>query len=117
MTNEPAFIPHAIIVCERSVPTSPTFAAILGIDNLLKLSLDQSQGEHTYLQQALDGLQKRLARYETDSFEGKIPYFDCPIGVTVHYRPDHIVRHDLDGYILESTGPLSHIGRGYLSLA
>ncbi|MCJ2010425.1 hypothetical protein [Methylobacterium sp. J-092] len=112
-----AFTPHAIIVCERSVPTSPTFAAILGIDNLLKLSLDPSRGEHTYLQQALDGLQNRLARYETDSFKGKIPYFDRPIGVTVHYRPDHIVRHDLDGNISEGNGPFSRIGRGHLSLA
>ena len=68
-------------------------AAFIGIERLRRVHFDLSESPTTYIQQALDGLREKLARWNSD----QIPTFGKPIGVIVNYSPDRAVRFDLDG--------------------
>lgn len=95
------FAPHAIIICERSTPTSIHSAGWVGISNLLRLNLDTQQGENSFIQQALDGLVTRLGKYDCEDWRGQIPWFGYPAFLVVNYDSDRAIRYDLNGTEIE----------------
>jgi hypothetical protein len=79
------FRPHAIILAERTVPSPIFVAALIGIEKLLRIDLDATQGPVSYVRQVLDRLP-----------EG-VPAFGKPIGFVINYSPDQAVRFDRNG--------------------
>jgi len=87
-----AFVPHAIILTERKIPTSIMTAIWLGID--LRVPLDATANVITFPAQAMAGIKEQLERYR---FKGQIPTLGKPTGFIVNYSPDKAVQFDLDG--------------------
>jgi len=79
------FRPHAIILTERTVPSPIFVAAIIGVEKLLRIDLDPTQGPVSFVRQVLDRLP-----------EG-VPAFGKPIGFVINYSPDKAVRFDPNG--------------------
>jgi hypothetical protein len=79
------FCPHAIVLTERTVPSPIFVAAIIGIEKLLRIDLDATQGPVSFVRQVLDRLP-----------EG-VPAFGKPIGFVINYSPDKAVRFDSNG--------------------
>jgi hypothetical protein len=48
-----AFRPHAIIATDSSIPSPIFVAALIGVENILRIDFDLSQPEETYVHQAL----------------------------------------------------------------
>ena len=49
------FRPHAIILTERTVPSPIFVAAIIGVEKLLRIDLDATQGPVSFVRQVLIG--------------------------------------------------------------
>jgi hypothetical protein len=79
------FRPHAIILTERTVPSPIFVAAMIGVEKLLRIDLDATQGPVSFVRQVLDRLP-----------EG-VPAFGKPIGFVINYSPDKAIRFDLKG--------------------
>jgi transcriptional regulator with XRE-family HTH domain len=79
------FCPHAIILTERTVPSPIFVAAIVGVEKLLRIDLDATQGPVSFVRQALDRLPEGVSAF------GK------PIGFVINYSPDQAVRFDRNG--------------------
>jgi hypothetical protein len=76
------FRSHAIILTERTVPSPIFVAALIGVEKLLQIDLDATQGPVSFVRQVLDRLP-----------EG-VPAFGKPIGFVINYSPDKAVRFD-----------------------
>jgi len=100
------FVPHAVILTERRRPTQIFVAAFIGIDRLRRVDFDLKQGPVSFINQALDGVREKLARWKSD----QIPTFGCPTGIVVNYSPDHAVRFDLEGNAIEVLDRAYRIG-------
>ena len=72
------FCPHAVILTERTVPSPIFVAAIIGVEKLLRIDLDPTQGPVSFVRQVLDRLP-----------EG-VPAFGKPIGFVINYSPDNV---------------------------
>jgi hypothetical protein len=79
------FRPHAIILTERTVPSPIFVAAMIGVEKLLRIDLDLSQGPVSFVRQVLDRLP-----------EG-VPAFGKTAGFVINYSPDKAVRFDPNG--------------------
>jgi hypothetical protein len=79
------FRPHAIILTEKTVPSPIFVAALIGVEKLLRIDLDATQGPVSFVRQVLDRLP-----------EG-VPAFGKPIGFVINYSPDQAVRFDRNG--------------------
>jgi len=79
------FCPHAILLTERTVPSSIFVAAIIGVEKLLRIDLDATQGPVSFVRQVLDRLP-----------EG-VPAFGKTAGFVINYSPDKAVRFDPNG--------------------
>ncbi|MFZ3325669.1 MAG: hypothetical protein WA231_07145 [Methylocella sp.] len=79
------FCPHAIILTERTVPSPIFVAAIIGVEKLLRIDLDATQGPVRFVRQVLDRLP-----------EG-VPAFGKTAGFVINYSPDKAVRFDSNG--------------------
>src|SRR5580704_7211631 len=79
------FCPHAIILTERTVPSPIFVAAMIGVEKLLRIDLDATQGPVSFVRQVLDRLP-----------EGA-PAFGKPIGFVINYSPDQGVRFGPNG--------------------
>ena len=99
-----AFRPHAIIVTERSIPSPIFVAALIGVERILRIELDSSLPEQTYVQQALAKLPEQTIA------------FGRPIGVTVNYALDRAVRYDLKGNSIETLAEAVRCGKAYLTI-
>ena len=106
-----SFRPHAIIVTERHIPQPIFVAAVLGVDRLLRLDLDHELDPATYVTQAMDGLKRRLTRWN-----GMIPAFGAAVGLVVNYAPDHAVRFDLEGNSVEVLDQAHRLGVAQFSI-
>jgi hypothetical protein len=84
------FRPHAIIATERSIPSPIFVAALIGIEKILRIDLDTSLREETYVHQALAKLPEQTIA------------FGRPTGVIINYSPDRAVRYDLKGDPIET---------------
>jgi hypothetical protein len=92
------FRPHAIIVTERSVPSPIFLAAIIGVEKLLRIDLDPTQGPVSFVRQVLDRLPERVLAF------GK------PIGFAINYSPDKAVRFDRNGQPIAALDKAVHPG-------
>ena len=90
-----AFLPHAIVLTDRSTPQPIFVAAVIGVDRLLRINFDLTAGRASFVNQALNGIPTKLGN------DGKIPAFGSPVGIAVNYSPDRAVRFDLTGKALE----------------
>lgn len=88
-----AFVPHAIILTERKRPEPIFLAAVIGVDRLIRVDFDLVANPATFVDQALNGVQEKLARWKS----GGLPAFGRPTGVVVNYSPNHAVEFDLKG--------------------
>jgi hypothetical protein len=79
------FRPHVIILTERTVASPIFVAAIIGVEKLLRIDLDATQGPASFVRQVLDRLP-----------EG-VPTFGKPIGFVINYSADKAVRFDRNG--------------------
>jgi hypothetical protein len=79
------FCPHAIILTERTVPSPIFVAAMIGVEKLLRIDLDATQGPVSFVMQVLNRL------------PDQVPAFGKPIGFVINYSPDHAIRFDLNG--------------------
>ena len=79
------FRPHAIILTQRTVPSPIFVAAIIGVEKLLRIDLDATQGPVSFVRQVLD----RPPEW--------VPAFGKPIGFVINYSPDRAVRFDSNG--------------------
>jgi hypothetical protein len=79
------FCPHAIILTERTVPSPIFVAAMIGVEKLLHIDLDATQGPVGFVKQVLDRLP-----------EG-VPAFGKTVGFVINYSPDQAVRFDSNG--------------------
>jgi hypothetical protein len=79
------FCPHAIILTERTVPSPIFMAAMIGVEKLLRIDLDLSQGPVSFVRHVLDRL------------PDQVPTFGKPIGFVINHSPDRAVRFDSNG--------------------
>jgi hypothetical protein len=79
------FHPHAIILTEKTVPSPIFVAAMIGVEKLLRIDLDPTQGPVSYVRQVLDRLPER------------VPAFGKPVGFVISYSPDKAVKFDPNG--------------------
>jgi hypothetical protein len=98
------FRPHTIILTERTVPSPIFVAAMIGVEKLLRIDLDATQGPVSYVRQVLDRLP-----------EG-VPAFGKPIGFVINYSPDQAVRFDRNGQPIETLDEAVRPGTAVLRL-
>jgi hypothetical protein len=98
------FCPHAIILTERTVPSPIFVAAMIGVEKLLRIDLDATQGPVSFVRQVLDRLPE------------KVPAFGKPIGFVINYSPDTAVRFDSNGQPIETLDEAVRPGTAVLRL-
>jgi hypothetical protein len=109
------FIPHAIILGERKIPTSITMYAISGgSDRNLTIELDLSEPSSTFVQQALAALPSKLHLGKDGRLT--VPFFGYALGFIINYSPDQAVRYDLKGNAVENLSKAFRPGRASFSL-
>jgi hypothetical protein len=79
------FLPHAIILTEHTVPSPIFVAAMVGVERLLRIDIDATQGPVSFVRQMLDRLPER------------VPAFGRTVGFVINYSPDQAVRFDPNG--------------------
>jgi hypothetical protein len=79
------FCPHAIILTEHTVPSPIFVAAMIGVEKLLRIDLDATQGPVSFVRQVLDRLPER------------VPAFGKPTGFVINYSPVQAVKFDSNG--------------------
>jgi hypothetical protein len=110
-----AFIPHAIILGERKIPTSITMCVISGgPERWLKIELDISKSSNTFVQQAIAALPSKLHLGKDGRLS--VPFFGYALGFIVNYSPDQAVRYDLKGNAVENLSKAFRLGRATFSL-
>lgn len=90
-TYRDTFIPHGIILTERSRPEPMFVAWIIGIANILRIDFAEGSTPISFAGQALNGIVQRMASYPN------LPAFGKPTGFVVNYNPDKAVEFSLDG--------------------
>ena len=112
------FIPHAVILTERERPTQLFVAIFIGIDRLLRVDFDLTKSPVTFIQQALEGLSQKLARWKLARWKSdQIPTFGRPEGVIVNYSPDYAVSYDLDGNAIVALDRAYRLGEASFSIS
>jgi hypothetical protein len=79
------FRPHAIILTEQTVPSPIFVAAMIGVEKLLRIDLDATQGPVSFVKQVLDRLPVG------------VPAFGKTVGFVINYSRDRAVRFDSNG--------------------
>ena len=109
---------------EADRPEQIFVAAIIGVDRLLRVDLDPTEGPGTYIDQALKGIRQKFARWNPKGIDVSsvglgdlpLPTFGRPVGVIVNYTPDCAVRFDLSGQPIEAFDRAHRIGEAQLFL-
>jgi hypothetical protein len=97
-----ALRPHAIAVTARRVPSPIFAAAVSNATRSMRTELDATADPATFFDQAVRGLRRLLAERGWDTpAPGGYPGFGRLTGVVVNDTPDHAIRYDLDGRVLE----------------
>jgi hypothetical protein len=112
-----AFVPHAVILTDRTRPQPIFVAALVGVERLLRIDFDLGAGRASYINQALNGVRLKLAGFKSEggSMAEELPAFGRPIGLVVNYSPDRAVRFDINGNAIEILQRAYRIGQAYLS--
>ena len=103
-----AFRVHGIIETERTIPQPIFIAALTGSVSLKFVELASSTEISSYTQQMIDEIQNRLCDNRA------IIVFGKPIGFLINLSPDHAIRYDLEGNILEELEATLQLGLAYL---
>jgi hypothetical protein len=117
-----AFKPHAIIFTERKIPQPIFVAAMIGVDELLRIDFPPLAGSETYRDLAVEGICSKLARWNRNFERRKglgsydLPAFGRPVGFVVNYSPDHAVWFDLDRNAVEVLSKAHRVGHATLHL-
>lgn len=106
-----AFVPHAIILTEKSRPEPLFVASLIGINQLKRVDFETSDNPVLFIDQALAGLQKKLERWK-----GQIPCFGKPTGIIINYTPDKAIQFDLNGRPVEIFDAAYRLGQASLSI-
>jgi hypothetical protein len=105
------FKPHAIILTERTKPQPIFVAALIGVDDLLRLDFETGGNPLRYVKKAQQELEQRLSRWI-----GTIPAFGRPTGLVLNFSPERAVRFDLEGHPQEIFSKAYRVGQANLSL-
>jgi|HubBroStandDraft_6_1064221.scaffolds.fasta_scaffold118030_2 hypothetical protein len=113
-----AFMPHAIILTERTVPQPIFVAAIIGVERLLRIDFDLALPPISYVNQAFAGIRRRLSEFRSGScrIPGALPGFGRPIGLIVNYTPDRAIRFDPDGNALDTLPRARRLAEAYIAI-
>jgi hypothetical protein len=87
------------------VPSPIFVAALIGVEKLLRIDLDATQGPVSFVRQVLNRLP-----------EG-VPAFGKPIGFVINYSPDKAVRFDPNGQPIAVLDEAVRPGTAVLRLA
>lgn len=79
------FRPHAVLLTERTRPSSVTMAGLSGAHRLLVVEVPDGTGPQD------------RAGYVLSVLPEGVPFFGRVTGFVVNHAPDHAVRHELDG--------------------
>jgi hypothetical protein len=109
--SDNSFSPFALIETERTVPRPMFVALLIGIDTLLRISLDERKGRQSFVQQALQELDQRLKRWN-----GVLPGFGRPAGFTIAYDQARAVRFDLSGKAVAVITPATRLPEASLAI-
>jgi hypothetical protein len=86
-----SFVPHAIILTERKIPSPMFVVAAIGAERLLRLDFDLNASAVQFAHLARIGMKQKLAEW------GRVlPGYGQPVGYVVNYAPDRAVTFDLD---------------------
>jgi hypothetical protein len=100
-----SFVPHAIIITERNTPQPIFMAAMIGVDRLIRVDFDLTANPTTFVQQALRGVQAKLASWKI----GEIPTFGKAKGIIVTTRrimPLSLTSAEIPcGFLITHIGP------------
>ncbi|KAB7782640.1 hypothetical protein [Methylorubrum populi] len=110
MSDDP-FIPYAVIETANWPPTSMLTIWAIGAAKLKRIDLDLSQPEDTFIEQALKGLQVKLAQYGGN----ELPSFGRPVSIVINLEPNRGIRIGLDGTILDKLDWTMTIGPASMS--
>ena len=77
---------------------------MIGVEKLLRIDLDATQGPVSFVRQVLDRLPE------------KVPAFGKPIGFVINYSPDTAVRFDSNGQPIETLDEAVRPGTAVLRL-
>jgi hypothetical protein len=105
------FKPPAIIVTERTRPQPIFVAALIGVDNLLRLDFETGGNPLRFVKKAQQELEQRLSRWK-----GTIPAFGRPTGFVLNFSPDRAVRFDPEGNPKKIFNKAYRVGQVNLSL-
>ena len=122
------FEPHAVILTERLIPSPIFVVAFIGVSRLLRIDFDLAGSPDTFVAQALDGLTNKLLEFDTTLKKARLapevvrhratlPAFGAPTGFVINYAPDHAVRYDIDGNVMEILGRAKRLGSTSFSLS
>ena len=98
-----SFVPHAVILTERTRPEPLHVAAVIGVGRLLRIDFDLTAARATYVQQTLNGIKARLLRWNRNADPTlplgsyPLPGFGKPVGFVINYTTRLSVRFDLTG--------------------
>lgn len=101
------FVPHAVVLTDRSVPRPIFVAAFIGVERILRIDFDLARDRASYPAQALAALKDRMGG---PGGRG-VPAFGTVTGFVVNYAPDRAVRFGLDGRAVELLPKAARVGR------
>lgn len=85
------FVPHAVIIPERSCPSPILAVALTGVDRWLRIEFQDPQRPLGFVREALAAVRGPLRGSP----------FGLATGFVINYREDYAVRFDLQGNPLE----------------
>lgn len=105
------FKPHAVVICERKVPSQIVIYGLIGGD--------QQRIIH-FPEERFDGSAKLAAEtysaYARKNLPKEIKLMGKTIGYVVNYSPDHSIEYDLKGNVVCERNEYYEVGEIYLRL-
>ncbi len=100
-----SFVPHAVILTERRVPSQIAFCAFTQGERALHIDFDLQRPRASYAHQAKKEIDRRIDRSDRE-----IAFFGPVRGFVVNYAWFRAVRFDIDGRALELLSSAVRIG-------
>jgi hypothetical protein len=79
------------------------------LDRLLRVDFNSEGDRESYVQKALEGIRRILAKWG-----GVIPAFGRPTGIIINYTPDYAIRFGLNGMPREFLRQAYRVGQAEL---
>jgi hypothetical protein len=117
-----SFKPHAIIITERQIPHPIFVAAMIGVDELLRIDFPLAASPEMYPDLAIEGIRLKLARWNRNFNRRKglgsydLPAFGCATSFVVNYSPDQATAFDLAGNVVEILSKAHRLGHATFHL-